>query len=113
MARQVVEILTLGAYVKRLETLLVSGLHHLNPRLTIRNNIQPEKLAALNPDPQLLSSTSEFYRLTTFSCETVCHFSLFFFFWQVGDILFFLALYYAVLVYINSTLLKIIHQVDF
>lgn len=79
MARQVVEILTLGAYVKRLETLLVSGLHHLNPRLTIRNNIQPEKLAALNPDPQLLSSTSEFYRLTTFSCETVCHFSLFFF----------------------------------
>jgi hypothetical protein len=84
MGRQVVEILTLGVYVKRLETLLVSGLHHLNPRLTIRNNIQPEKLAALNPDPQLLSSTSEFYRLMNFSCKTIYHFSLLLFFCKWG-----------------------------
>jgi len=34
MAHQVVEILTLEVYVKRSETLLVSGLYHLNPRLS-------------------------------------------------------------------------------
>jgi hypothetical protein len=112
MARQVVEILILGVYVKRLETLLVSGLHHLNPRLTIRNNIQPaEKLAALNPDPQLLSSTSEFYRLTNFSCKTIYHFSLLLFFASGGYPFLLSAMLCSTS--INSTLLKIIHQVDF
>jgi hypothetical protein len=111
MARQVVEILTLGVYVKRLETLLVSGLHHLNPRLTIRNNIQQEKLAALNPGPQLLSSTSEFYRLTNFSCKTIYHFSLLLFFASGGYPFLLSAMLCSTS--INSTLLKIIHQVDF